>query len=185
LLTTAGGQTLTVFCVDLFHDIDIGGYNPGLPYATGSVATDSSGAAPGEGNTLAPGTADEIQTLADLGGDWYRKGTLTGNEATALQDAIWTIEYNNNGGGNITVNADGGGVIDMLAANYVSYADAHPTDNSIGLYPTMYGQGFEGYNGQGFVVGAPEPSTFAMMGLGFAGLGFAGFRKVRAKAAFA
>jgi hypothetical protein len=33
--------------------------------------------------------------------------------------------------------------------------------------------------------GVPEPSTWAMMMLGFAGLGFAGYRKVRAKAAFA
>jgi PEP-CTERM motif len=33
--------------------------------------------------------------------------------------------------------------------------------------------------------GVPEASTWAMMMLGFAGLGFAGYRKVRAKAAFA
>jgi len=31
----------------------------------------------------------------------------------------------------------------------------------------------------------PEPSTYAMMALGFAGLGFAGLRKARAKPAFA
>jgi hypothetical protein len=32
--------------------------------------------------------------------------------------------------------------------------------------------------GTGYV-GAPEPSTWAMMGLGFAGLGFAAFRRAR------
>jgi hypothetical protein len=33
---------------------------------------------------------------------------------------------------------------------------------------------------------APEPSTWAMMGLGFAGLGFAGYRKAKeARMAFA
>jgi PEP-CTERM motif len=31
----------------------------------------------------------------------------------------------------------------------------------------------------GTIVGAPEPSTWAMMLLGFAGLGFAGYRKAR------
>jgi hypothetical protein len=31
----------------------------------------------------------------------------------------------------------------------------------------------------------PEPSTYAMMAMGFAGLGFAGLRKARAKLAFA
>jgi hypothetical protein len=34
-------------------------------------------------------------------------------------------------------------------------------------------------------LGAPEPSTWAMMLVGFAGLGFAGYRRVKAKAAFA
>jgi hypothetical protein len=33
------------------------------------------------------------------------------------------------------------------------------------------------------LVAAPEPSTWAMMLLGFAGLGFAGYRRARARAA--
>jgi PEP-CTERM motif len=33
--------------------------------------------------------------------------------------------------------------------------------------------------GTGTIVGTPEPSTWAMMLLGFAGLGFAGYRKAR------
>jgi hypothetical protein len=35
------------------------------------------------------------------------------------------------------------------------------------------------------VAGVPEPSTWAMLMLGFAGLGFAGWRKVKGAAAFA
>ena len=37
----------------------------------------------------------------------------------------------------------------------------------------------------GNVMLAPEPSTWAMMLVGFMGLGFAGYRRVKAKAAFA
>ena len=33
--------------------------------------------------------------------------------------------------------------------------------------------------------GTPEPSTWAMMLIGFAGLGFAGYRKIKPKTAFA
>ena len=35
------------------------------------------------------------------------------------------------------------------------------------------------------LTGTPEPSTWAMMVIGFAGLGFAGYRRAKAKAAFA
>jgi hypothetical protein len=45
--------------------------------------------------------------------------------------------------------------------------------------------GFGDYNGgqYGFLLTVPEPSTWAMMLLGFAGLGFAGYRATRSSAA--
>src|SRR5208283_2896074 len=70
-LTTTTGSILPVFCVDLFHNINIGAYSPPLPYITGSVSTDSTGAQPGTGNTLPtsppPSVPGEIQALANLG----------------------------------------------------------------------------------------------------------------------
>ena len=42
LLTTSGGQTIPVFCIDLFHTIGLGSYNPPLPYTTGAIVADSS-----------------------------------------------------------------------------------------------------------------------------------------------
>jgi hypothetical protein len=138
------------------------------------VTNDSADGEPGVGNSIPTETAYELQALANIGSGLYKKGTLTGEEATALQDAIWTIEYNT-GGSTLTVtSADS--TINTLAGTYEAYADAHPASYSIGLYPTMYGEGFDYSNGQGFVA-TPEPSTYAMMGLGFAG-----FRKARAKA---
>jgi hypothetical protein len=56
-------------------------------------------------------------------------------------------------------------------------------DPSLGCgYPGTIGQGFTGY-GQGFTQGVPEPSTWAMMLIGFAGLGFAGWRTMKTNAA--
>jgi PEP-CTERM motif len=55
-----------------------------------------------------------------------------------------------------------------------------------GLSGSMSSQAL-GINAAGQVVGysvpAPEPSTWAMMLLGFAGLGFAGYRRAKAGAA--
>ena len=70
----------------------------------------------------------------------------------------------------------------LIAAD-LAYAAANATDYSIGFYPTT-GAGYSG-NTQGFVLGVPEPSTWAMMLLGFAGLGFAGYRRAKPKAAAA
>ena len=64
----------------------------------------------------------------------------------------------------------------------MTYAEGHVADYSEGLYGSI-SQGFG--TSQGFVVGTPEPSTYAMMVIGFAGLGFAGYRKTKAKPAFA
>ena len=41
------------------------------------------------------------------------------------------------------------------------------------------------YVGGGVTASTPEPSTWAMMVLGFAGLGFAGYRKARKTVAIA
>ena len=46
LLTTSGGQTLPVFCVDLFHDIGIGS-GQSIPYFSAPVTRDSPGPLPG------------------------------------------------------------------------------------------------------------------------------------------
>jgi len=70
LLGTTGGQTIPVFCVDLFHDIGIGSIGPYTYYAA-PVTTDSSDASspsgPGNGNPLSATVSGEIQTLADIG----------------------------------------------------------------------------------------------------------------------
>jgi len=191
-LTTTTGSILPVFCVDLFHNINIGAYSPPLPYITGSVSTDSTGAQPGTGNTLPtsppPSVPGEIQALANLGAGDYYAGVTNADVYTAIAAAIWYIEYNTDGdqlsviGDSVVGSAAPGSSPTGLIAFDLVYAAANATNYSSGLYPGTIGQGFAGY-GQGFALGVPEPSTWAMMLVGFAGLGFAGYRTAKAKAA--
>jgi hypothetical protein len=188
-LTTTTGNILPVFCVDLLHDIGIGSYSPPLPYITGSVSTDSTGAQPGTGNTLPdPPVPGEIQALANLGAADYFGGVTNADVYTALAASIWYIEYNT-GANSLSVTGDS--AVGSAAPNTtptglialdLAYAAAHASNYSLGLYPGTTGQGFVGY-GQGFTRGVPEASTWAMMLLGFAGLGLAGYRKTRAQIA--
>jgi PEP-CTERM motif-containing protein len=191
-LTTTAANILPVFCVDLFHDINIGSYSPPLPYTLASVSTDSTGAEPGEGNSLPnPPVPGEIQALANLGAADYEGGVTNADVYTAIAAAIWYIEYNT-AGNSLSVTGDGavgsatagdpGGATGLIAAD-LAYAAANATDYSVGLYPTQ-GAGFTGY-GQGFVQGVPEPSTWAMMLISFAGLAFAGYRRAKAKTVIA
>jgi hypothetical protein len=189
ILTTTTGSILPVFCVDLLHDIGIGSQNPPLPYITGSVSTDSTGAQPGTGNALPdPPVPEEIQALANLGAADYYQGVTNPDVYTAIAASIWYLEYNT-GANSLSVTGDSavggaapGSSPTGLIALDLAYAAANPTGYSLGLYPGTIGQGFAG-SGQGFTVGVPEPSTWAMMLVGFAGLGFAGYRTAKAKAA--
>jgi PEP-CTERM motif len=190
LLTTTTASILPVFCVDLFHDINIGAYSPPLPYITGTVSTDSTGVQPGTGNLLPnPPVPGEIQALANLGVADYLGGVTNADVYTAIAAAIWYDEYNT-GANSLSVTGDSvvgsaapGSPATGLIALDLAYAAANATNYSTGLYPGTTGQGFTGY-GQGFVVGVPEPSTWAMMLLGFAGLGYAASRRNVRREAF-
>ena len=181
LLTTSGGQTLPVFCVDLYHDIGIGS-GQSIPYFSAPVTRDSSGSTSGSGNPLSAQQIGAIQTLVDIGyGDYVHHAPNLGDSLTALQGAIWDIEY---GATVVSTSNANNGDINNLIGQYVTYGWDHQAAFSYGLYPVgANGQGFG--TSQGFVVGAPEPSTWAMMLLGFAGLGFAGYRSGKSKMAFA
>ena len=171
LLGTTDGKIIPVFCVDLFHDINIGGHSP-IPYVTGPVLTDSSGAVSGTGNPLSALQVGAIQTLVDVGFEDYAKGVANlGDKLTALQGAIWAIEY---GAAVTSGNTD----IQSLIGSDIAFGESHPASFSFGLYPVgETGQGFG--STQGFVTagGVPEAPVWAMMLFGFAGLGYAAFHR--------
>ncbi len=119
-------------------------------------------------------------------------GPYTDDEvAAAIQIAIWDIEY----GAAFTYDALGSPVDAAppdpsgLVAQYISnvqggpwvedfdYAVLSEADNQTVIWAPEIGREIPG--------GFPEPSTWAMMLLGFASLGFAGYRRAKAKASFA
>ncbi len=181
-LTTSYGAVLPVFCIDLFHDIDIGSYNPPLSYTFGTITNNSSSDPSGTGgSSLGAPAPGEIQTLVNIGASDYEHGTGNADIYAGLQGAIWQIEYNTNGN---SLTVTGSTQVDNLIASFEAYAVANPENYSISLFPGADGTAYG--SGQAFASAtAPEPSPWAMMIIGFAGLGFAGYRARRSPIAIA
>jgi hypothetical protein len=170
-LTTAT-SAFWVFCVDLYHSIyvNIGSqlaYTPALQYVTGQVTSTENAL-----NTpLSITQSGEIQYLANLGigiangnGNPLTWSATIQNELTDIQGAIWNIEY---GAGTAT----GTTAQNNDISNYISLA--------LGHYSANWANGIDSMSGhQDFVVtSVPEPSTWAMLILGFASVGFVAYRR--------
>jgi hypothetical protein len=173
LLTTAGGAIIPVFCIDLFHSVGIGPQSPPLEYTTGTIVADSSANPAGlGGNPLTAPVPGEIQALVNIGVSDYLHGTGSADIYAGLAGAIWEIEYNTNGN---SLTVTGSATVNALIASDVAYAEAHPEAYSFSLFPGANGDAFGA--GQAFSGAAPEPGTWAMMLLGFVGLGLASWRR--------
>jgi hypothetical protein len=164
------GTPIVVFCDDLFHYIYVpseGTFNTGL------VKNDSNG------NTLTQQQSGTMGLIAQIGLADYRNGLMDG--AIAAQAAIWAVEY---GLPHVSINTGYGGYSlsdDNAIATYFSdYVNLQYTGSS-------YAEGLIGTAGvQSQITGVPEASTWAMLLLGFAGLGFAGYwRTKKSDATFA
>lgn len=170
-LTVQGeAKPVWVWCVDLDHVVYIGGYNPPLVYKTGQVTTDSTGSRSGTGNSLSQTLSGEIQTLAAIGTGIANSASPDALKLTAIQGAIWEIEY-----GFTPSQVVGTPQENSDIADYIAYAQTHVAKGyAQAIYPVgPEGQGF-GYT-QGFATGVPEPAAWTMLILGFAHLG-AGLR---------
>jgi PEP-CTERM motif len=114
--------------------------------------------------------------LVNIGVSDYLHGTGNADIYAGIAGAIWELEYNTNGH---TLSVTDNPTVDGLIAADVAYAEANPASYSLSLFPGANGDAFGA--GQAFSSGVPEPSTWAMLLLGFAGLGFAGWRRARPK----
>ena len=174
LLQTTDGQTLPVFCVDFVHDIYVGSYasNP-IPYTFTTVTHDdldaSQPSTPGNGDPISAKQSGEIAALATIGYHDYFDNDPNPDDYAAIQAAIWQIEYKQTAtSSNLYVNA-----AIQIFADEVENA---PAVWATGLYPD------EGQT-QAFAVDPPAPvpeaSTWTMMAIGFAGLGYAALHRAR------
>jgi hypothetical protein len=158
LSTTTG--PLTVYCADISHTI-----YPGTVYTyTNGDLTEN-----GLGQSISQPLSNELGQIADIGKRALAHGN--GDLAAAAQAAIWGLEYNTT-----PTFADPLGTIATDYSGLLTASYHNTGDWGSALIPV--GEGWPGnpYATQQMVVGAPEPSTWAMMLLGFAGLGLAGYR---------
>jgi hypothetical protein len=145
---------LPVWCVDIFHDISLGG--SGYAYSEGSLGTDNSN----NPSALSAQQISEIGALASYGNQQMANAPSNALSAE-IQAAIWTVEYN---GGDNSLTVSGGSF---------SAADVN---NLIAAAAQAGGQGGQLIalnGGQAQVYDAvPEPASLAVLGAGLLGLGF-------------
>ncbi len=178
-------RTLYTFCVDIYHDISVGIDNShdivtgagdaqspvNLLYHTAALTVNSDGPISGvSGAALSTTQIAEIGGLATLGGNLIATDAADlSNKLTAVQGAIWTIEYPSAGGYTVsTSDPTVQGYLSGYLANAAATASQSPV---IAIY---------GANGQGLLPtgGVPEPAAWALMLTGF-GLAGAALRRRR------
>jgi hypothetical protein len=150
-------DTFTVwgFCIDIFDRID-SGYFTQLPldlqYHIGGLTDD------GDGHALSASQVQQIYGLAALGTGLINASSADlQNKLSGIQGAIWVIEYP-------TLSFDGDtAALDAYIAGYTA------------MVPSLHGSAYtllpDDGRTQGFVIGIPEPATWAMMILGFGLIG--------------
>jgi hypothetical protein len=159
-LHVQGGPDITAYCADLTHELQSWvGYSYGLLTQNG------------QGDPISQALSNRIGHIAQLG--FAALGANDGFLASAAQLAIWSLEYNALPTFyNSVVQGDFETLLGDVFVNNGYYATALILD---GNWPQ------NGALSQQMVVGlasgVPEPSTWAMMLTGFAGLGYAAFRR--------
>lgn len=152
-----------VFCVDLQHNIGVGHHDPALVYEKAFLTHD------GAGNALSEAASNRIGQLAARGRYLVSiHAPDLGNQLSAIQAAIWSIEYSK------PVSFSGGlAYLNDDVAQYLTVAD-----NGKGRARALLAHGPGASGTQNMVGGVPEPATWALMLAGF-GLAGAGLRSRR------
>lgn len=148
-MTVQGIGKVVVFCDDLSHLVYVGDEQT-LHFDIGKVTDD------GNGGALTEAVSNEMGQLADIGRFDYAKGDEAG--AIAAQAAIWGLEY-----GVDATSSD-------PAIQHDIVEDMKVKDNGRGFASGLIA--LDGQQSQ-IIGGVPEPAAWAMMLMGFGGLGAA------------
>lgn len=172
---------LWVYCVDIFHTIDVTSYNPALTYTTQTLTTDNHDTpSHPQGYTLPANVSADIEYLAHVGLGTAANPivtTTTEDEVTAIQATIWELEYG------LTVQSKNSTINGEIAAYYTDAIHSGSASPAQEVYNSSH-QSFA--DGQpSLTAPVPEPATWAMMIVGFCGLGYMGYRRKNSTVRFA
>jgi hypothetical protein len=149
--------TLPVWCVDIFHDIYLGG--SGYLYTEGPLSTDNS-------DNPSKLTTTQIQEIEDLVS--YGTAQMQSHPGDAIsaevQAAIWTVEYNNSAIGN-TLTVVGGDVTPATINNVITAAEAD--GGGAGQLDSLDGAQGEAFSAPAPAIGHGFPVALALGGVLF------------------
>jgi hypothetical protein len=171
--------------VDLFDEIGLGAFSPNLSYQTETLTTTRDTDGQHLGAALSGTQLTEINRLLTLASGLETNSVANAANLAALQGAIWEIE-------NPAYTVDSHNGLNTMTANYITEAAINNPATAgylaSGVETTiMSTYDANGNYHQAFAFATPsvpEPATWAMLIMGFGGVGVA-MRKRRTQAAVA